>query len=138
MKLKRLLKFGLFVHYCSKLLDKALGRLMMAETTEEAAEPLFYIHKLADMEHPHALAALGFIYADDTKPWYDKEKAVEYWQKAAEVDGGESFYDLGTFYFVGRKDQEIDPVSGKYYMNKAAAAGQKEAIEFLKYRYGDC
>lgn len=78
------------------------------------------------------MEALGWLYSDETKPWYDSKKAIESWKKAAELGSGESMFDMGLFLFNGRKDLEADPVTAKKWMERAAAAGQKDAKLFLQ------
>lgn len=132
MKLLAKLKYYRVLWMCSRLLNMSLRELESADTIEKAQPSLLHIKMLADRGYPDAMEALGWLYSDETKPWYDSRKAIESWKKAAELGSGESMYDMGLFLFNGRKDLKADPVTAKKWMERAAAAGQKDAKLFLQ------
>jgi len=117
---------------CSRLLNMSLRELKTADTLEKAQPSISHIQQLAEWGYPDAMEALGWLYSDERKPWYDSKKAVESWSKAAELGSGESMFDMGLFYLRGRNNLEPDPVTAKYWMERAAAAGQVDAELFLQ------
>lgn len=125
-----------FLHEAARLLNGAISILIANPSADEAKDALESLELLADKGFVEACSALGITYADDRNPWYDRAKAISYWERASERDGGESMYDLALFYYSGRKDMAPDPCMGRYWMNRAAAKGQKDAIRFLEEKYG--
>ena len=135
--MKLLKKLGMFLHArkLMSLLDEAIGIIDQENSLEEVQEAIKCIKLLADGGFTPAMETLGLVYSLDDKEWYDKEKALEFWTKAAELNDIEAMFDMGMFYYNGRKDASEDPVSGKYWMQKSADAGHPLAIKFLLLKY---
>ena len=78
------------------------------------------------------MECLAIVHANEEHWLYDADKAEDFWKQAAERNDIEAMYDLGLFYYRGRKDRAADVVSGHYWMKRCAAAGHPLAIKFLK------
>lgn len=113
------------------VVDEAAKIVMKDESREEVLDALENVKKLAQQGFTPALEFLAVAHADEEHWLYDAAKAEGYWKQAAELNDIEAMYDLGLFYYMGRKDGAADIVSGHYWMKKAADAGHSLSIEFL-------
>lgn len=93
---------------------------------------VFWFKKAAEGGNIGAQFNLALFYetGDDGIP-IDKKQAVYWYQKAAEKDFDLAQYKLGKMYYEG-DGVTIDKVFGLNWLKKAAAQGEKSAIEYLK------
>ena len=121
-------------------LNKSLiQRLMTSQTTEEAKGALDMVEGLASQENSPAAAKTmyGLAYLIEDKPWYDFQKGFTAVKEAAESDDPFSWFILGSLYLNGKPELPKDPVLAKYWIEKAADAGHKDAILIRELQWGD-
>lgn len=125
----------------SQLNARLIGKLTLAKTMEEAKEALSMLENLANFDLPQAKTMYGLAMLMIDKPWYDMVKG-ERWLKlgAEEAEKGEndgfSMYQYGIVLLDGLHGVPRDPITGKYWIDKAAEKGYKEAIEVKEKRWG--
>ena len=121
-------------------LNKSLvQKLMVAQTTEEARGVLDMVEGLAAQENSPATAKTmyGLAYLIEDKPWYDFQKGFTAVKEAAESDDPFSWFILGSLYLNGKPELPKDPVLAKYWIEKAADAGHKDAVLIRELQWGD-
>lgn len=116
-----------------------LSRLSKAETTGEVQKALEGMEKMAAEENadPAAKTILGLGYLMEDKPWYDFKRGFEAVKDAAESDEPFCWFILGSLYLNGKPELPKDPVSAKYWIDKAADAGYKDAVVIQELKWGD-
>ncbi len=118
-----------FTEIFSQLNKRILSALKAAKTLAEAAEPLKMLENLAGYDLPQAKTMYGLALLMQDKPWYDSKKGLLWLKKGAdEADGNEhdasfSMFQYGVILVDGKMGVPADPVTGKYWIDKAAAAG---------------
>ena len=124
-----------------KLNKMLTARLVMAESMEEAKEPLSMLESIAKYELPQAKTFYGLALLMEGKPWYDVEKGTKWLRKGAEEaekaehDASFSMYQYALMLLDGMQGIRQDPINGKYWMEKAAASGFKPAVKEAKHRW---
>ncbi len=116
-----------------------LSRLAKAGTTEEVQKALDGMEKMAaeDNADPAAKTILGLGYLMEGKPWYDFERGFEAVKDAAESDVPFCWFILGSLYLNGKPELPQDPISAKYWIDKAADAGYQDAVVIQELQWGD-
>ena len=79
----------------------------------------------------------GLAYLIENKPWYDFQKGFTAVKEAAESDDPFSWFILGSLYLNGKPEIPKDPVLAKYWIEKAADAGHKDAVLIRELQWGD-
>ena len=128
----------------SQLNARLIGKLTLAKTMEEAKEALSMLENLANFDLPQAKTLYGMMFLMNGKPWYDITKAL-YWLKkgAEEADGlkehfaAESMYQYGMILLDGLHGVPRDPITGKYWIDKAAGMRFFAALEENEKKYKD-
>lgn len=121
-------------------LNKSLfQKLMAAQTTKEAKEALAMVEGLVSQENSPAAAKTmyGLAYLIEDKPWYDFQNGFTAVKEAAESDDPFSWFILGSLYLNGKPELPKDPVLAKYWIEKAADAGHKDAVLIRELQWGD-
>ena len=121
-------------------LNKALiQKLMVAQTKEEAQGVLDMVEGLASQENSPAVAKTmyGLAYLIEDKPWYDFQKGFTAVKDAAESEDPFCWFILGSIYLNGKPDLPKDPIQAKYWIEKAADAGCKDAVLIRDLQWGD-
>ena len=113
-----------------------LSRLAKAETTEEIQKALDGMEKEAK-EIPAAKTILGLGYLLEGKPWYDFKRGFEAVKDAAESEEPFCWFILGSLYLNGKPELPEDPISAKYWIDKAADAGYQDAQVIQELQWGD-
>ena len=114
-----------------------LSRLAMAETTEEVQKALDGMEDTAQ-ENSAAKTILGLSYLLEGKPWYDFKRGFQAIREAAaEEEEPFCWFILGSLYLNGKPELPKDPVSAKYWIDKAADAGYKDAQVIQELKWGD-
>ncbi len=113
-----------------------LAGLAMAGTTEKVEKALDEMETEAK-ETPAAKTILGLGYLMEDKPWYDFQKGFETIKEAAESDEPFCWFMLGSLYLNGKPELPKDPISAKYWIEKAADAGYKDAVTIRDYQWGE-
>ena len=113
-----------------------LAGLAMAETTEKALKALDDMEKEAK-EIPAAKTILGLGYLLEGKPWYDFKRGFQAITEAAESDEPFCWFILGSLYLNGKPELPKDPISAKYWIEKAADSGYKDAVVIRDIKWGD-
>lgn len=121
--------------YCMAVVNEAVRVIERDESRESVLDALEYVKKLATQGFTPAMECLALAHSDEEHWLYDADKAEDYWKQAAERNDIEAMYDLGLFYYRGRKDRDADVVSGHYWMKRCADAGHPLAIKFLQLKY---
>ena len=123
----------------TELSKSLIQRLMSAQTTEEAQGALDMVEGLASQENSPATAKTlyGLAYLIEDKPWYDFQKGFAVVKEAAESDNPFSWFILGSLYLNGKPELPKDPVLAKYWIEKAADAGHKDAVLVRELQWGD-
>lgn len=123
----------------TELSKSLIQRLMAAQTTEEAQDSLDMVEGLASQENSPATAKTmyGLAYLIEDKPWYDFQKGFTAVKEAAESDDPFSWFILGSLYLNGKPELPKDPVLAKYWIEKAADAGHKDAVLIRELQWGD-
>lgn len=93
------------------------------------------LENLANFDLPQAKTLYGMMFLMNGKPWYDLTQAL-YWRKkgAEEADelkdhyAAESMYQYGMILLDGLRGVPRDPITGKYWIDKAAGMGFELAI----------
>ena len=122
-----------------ELIRQITAALSTAVTVEDAAPSLKMLEGLASYGMPEAKAFHGLAYLMDDKPWYDYGRGLAILKEAAEGDGPQTAfgkYQLGKVYLEGRNGVASDPVSGKWWIEQAAALGYSPAAEEKESRWG--
>ena len=116
-----------------------LSRLTIAETTEEIQKALDRMEKMAteDNADPAAKTIYGLAYLMEDKPWYDFKRGFDAVKDAAESDEPFCWFILGSLYLNGKPELPKDPVSAKYWIDKAAEVGYKDAQVVQELKWGD-
>ena len=115
-----------------------INRLKAARTMKEAKEPLSMLENLAKYDLPQAKTMYGLALLMDDKPWYNVGKAEKMLKKGAEEaaksehDASFSMYQYGMLLLNGDRGITQDPITGKYWIEKAADNGYREAVEERK------
>lgn len=121
-------------------LNKSLiTRLTLAQTSQEAQEALDMVEGLTKYKSSPAAAKTiyGLAYLMEDKPWYDFKRGFEAVKEAAESDEPFCWFILGSLYLNGKPDLQKDLVSAKYWIEKAAQAGNKDAMMIRDYEWGE-
>lgn len=121
-------------------LNKTLTtKLTLAQTTQEAQEVLEMVEGLARYDNSPASAKTmyGLAYLMDDKPWYDFKRGFEAVKEAAESDEPFCWFILGSLYLNGKPELPKDLVSAKYWIEKAAEAGNKDAQIIRDFEWGE-
>ncbi len=113
-----------------------LAGLAMAETTEKALKALDDMEKEAK-EIPAAKTILGLAYLLEGKPWYDFKRGFQAIKEAAESDEPFCWFILGSLYLNGKPELPKDPISAKYWIEKAADSGYHDAMVIRDIKWGD-
>ena len=125
----------------SDLNKRILAVLSKAKTMNDAKEALGMLENLAGYDLPQAKTMYGLALLMQDKPWYDTKKGLLWLKKGAdEADGNEhdasfSMFQYGLVLVDGQMGVPADPVTGKYWIDKAAAAGYKPAVKEQKKRW---
>ena len=116
-----------------------LSRLSKAETIEEIQKALDGMEKMAteDNADPAAKTIYGLAYLMENKPWYDFKRGFEAIKDAAESDVPFCWFILGSLYLNGKPELPKDPISAKYWIDKAADAGYNDAVVIQELQWGD-
>ena len=121
-------------------LNKSLiQHLMVAQTWEEAQGVLSMVEGLASQEKSPAVAKTmyGLAYLIEGKPWYDFQRGFTAVKEAAENEEPFCWFILGSIYLNGKPDLPQDPIQAKYWIEKAADAGYKDAVLIRELQWGD-
>ena len=113
-----------------------LAGLAMAETTEKALKALDDMEKEAK-KIPAAKTILGLGYLLEGKPWYDFKKGFQAIKEAAESEEPFCWFILGSLYLNGKPELPKDPILAKYWIEKAAEEGYKDAVVIRDKKWGD-
>ena len=130
-----------FTEIYSDLNKRILAVLSKAKTMNDATEALGMLENLAGYDLPQAKTMYGLALLMQDKPWYDTKKGLLWLKKGAdEADGNEhdasfSMFQYGLVLVDGQMGVPADPVTGKYWIDKAAAAGYKPAVKEQKKRW---
>ena len=130
-----------FTEIYSDLNKRILAVLSKAKTMNDAKEALGMLENLAGYDLPQAKTMYGLALLMQDKPWYDTTKGLLWLKKGAdEADGNEhdasfSMFQYGLVLVDGQMGVPADPVTGKYWIDKAAAAGYKPAVKEQKKRW---
>ena len=113
--------------------------LTSAKTTEEVQGVLDMMKRLASHENSPAtsMTMYGLAYLMETKPWYDFQKGFTAVKEAAESDDPFCWFILGSIYLNGKPELPKDPIQAKYWIEKAADAGHKDAVLIRELQWGD-
>lgn len=130
------------IQFCeeyTKLNNSLITKLTLAQTSQEAQEALEMVEGLARCENSPAAAKTmyGLAYLMDDKPWYDFKRGFEAVKEAAESDEPFCWFILGSLYLNGKRELPKDLVSAKYWIEKAAEAGNKDAIIIRDFEWGE-
>ncbi len=113
-----------------------LAGLTMADETEKALKALNDMEKEAK-DTPAAKTILGLGYLLEGKPWYDFKRGFQAIKEAAESDEPFCWFILGSLYLNGKPELPKDPISAKYWIEKAADSGYKDAMVIRDIKWGD-
>ena len=123
----------------TELNKSLLQKLMVAQTTEEAQGVLDMVEGLAAQENSPAVAKTmyGLAYLIEDKPWYDFQRGFTAVKEAAESEEPFCWFILGSLYLNGKPELPKDPIQAKYWIEKAANAGYKDAVLIKELQWGD-
>ncbi len=130
-----------FTKLFGELNERIIATLSAAETAAEAKQALGMLENMAGYDLPQAKTMYGLALLMQDKPWYDTKKGLLWLKKGAdEADGNEhdasfSMFQYGLVLVDGQMGVPADPVTGKYWIDKAAAAGYKPAVKEQKKRW---
>lgn len=130
-----------FTKLFDQLNKQIIATLSAAQTMSEAREALGMLENLAGYDLPQAKTMYGLALLMQDKPWYDTKKGLLWLKKGAdEADGNEhdasfSMFQYGLVLVDGQMGVPADPVTGKYWIDKAAAAGYKPAVKEQEKRW---
>ena len=130
-----------FTEIYSDLNKRILAVLSKAKTMNDAKEALGMLENLTGYDLPQAKTMYGLALLMQDKPWYDTTKGLLWLKKGAdEADGNEhdasfSMFQYGLVLVDGQMGVPADPVTGKYWIDKAAAAGYEPAIKEQEKRW---
>ena len=122
-----------FTEIYSDLNKRILAVLSKVKTMYDAKEALGMLENLAGYDLPQAKTMYGLALLMQDKPWYDSKKGLLWLKKGAdEADGNEhdasfSMFQYGIILVDGQLGVPADPITGKYWIDKAAAAGYEPA-----------
>ncbi|KRX84710.1 Death ligand signal enhancer [Trichinella sp. T6] len=92
---------------------------------------LHYLLKSCKYNYSKALYNVGLCYYKGYGCVQSDEKAVKFWNSAAERGNGLAMYQLGVVYLKGLAGLKCNAELGLAYMNKAAESGVVEAKTYL-------
>jgi len=130
-----------FTEVFNTLNKQIIAILSKAETMNEALEALGMLENMANYELPEAKTMYGLSLLMEGKPWYDSKKGLLWLKKGAEAAAGYdhpanfSMFQYGLVLLEGKLGVTADPVTGKYWIDKAADAGYDPAIKEQKKRW---
>lgn len=126
----------------SELTTLLIAKLQHANTIEEAQVALSMMEDFAQYELPQAKTLYGMMLLMEGKPWYDVKKALDWLKKGAqeaaaskEHPAADSMYQYGLILLDGLYGVPCDPITGKYWIDKAAELGFKAAIKEQRKRW---
>ena len=116
-----------------------LSKLMQAESSEEIQLVLDRLEEMATEDNaiPAAKTLFGLAYLMEDKPWYDFKRGFEALKEAAESDEPFCWFILGSIYLNGKPELPKDSISAKFWIEKAAAVGYKDAIVVQEAQWGE-
>lgn len=116
-----------------------LARLKVAVKTEEIQVVLDRLEEMASEDNaiPASKTLYGLAFLMEDKPWYDFKRGFTAVQKAAEGDEPFCWFVLGSLYLNGKPELKKDPISAKYWIEKAAEAGYQDAVVVQELQWGD-
>lgn len=123
-----------FLKDVGELMEIITGRLNSSTKTCEVSREMDMLRDLSDRGLPYAQYVLGIALLDQDKEWYDSSEGIEVLRKLADAGVGDAQFDLALFHYHGAKDFPQDPITGHYWMRKAAESGFPAAVEFMESR----
>ena len=130
-----------FTKLFGELNERIIATLSAAETAAEAKQALGMLENMAGYDLPQAKTMYGLALLMQDKPWYDSKKGLLWLKKGAdEADGNEhdasfSMFQYGIILVDGQLGVPADPITGKYWIDKAAAAGYEPALKEQEKRW---
>ncbi len=130
-----------FTESFTKLVSQLFMSLSKAKDSKEAEEPLGMLAHMADFPLPQAKTMYALALLMDGKPWFDGKAGMDWLHKGAdealhfEHDASFSMYQYGRILLEGVKGVAKDPITAKYWIDKAAEAGYQEAIDLRNQRW---
>ena len=123
----------------TELNKSIIKQLSLAQSLEDAREYLDMLEGLATHENAQLVAKTiyGIAYLMEGKPWYDFGRGFRAVKEAADGDEPFCWFILGSLYLNGKPDLPKDPISAKYWLGKAAKAGNKDALSIYELEWGD-
>ena len=91
-------------------------------------EALFWLERAASNDEPEALYQLGVYYEEGVEA--DLAKAINYFQRAAELNHSDAALELSYIYDEGAIVEQDDD-KALFFLKKSAELGNQEAIEEL-------
>lgn len=121
--------------------ERILAVLSKAKTMNDAKEALGMLENMAKYELPEAKTMYGLALLMEGKPWSDLKKGLQWLKNGAEAAAAYehpanfSMFQYGLVLLEGKLGVQADPITGKYWIDKAAAAGYKPAVKEQKKRW---
>lgn len=103
--------------------DETVDRAMQIFGSGDIIQAMQILQPVAEQGHPRAQVRLAYIY--DQARYY--EKALHWYQEAAEAGNTEAAIGLAVMYSAG-DGTEPDPVAAGEWMRKAAGSGEVRAM----------
>jgi len=122
-----------FTEIYSDLNKRILAVLSKAKTMNDAKEALGMLENMASYELPEAKTMYGLALLMEGKPWYDLKNGLLWLKNGAEAAAAYehpanfSMFQYGIILVDGQLGVPADPITGKYWIDKAAAAGYEPA-----------
>ena len=121
--------------------ERILAVLSKAKTMNDAKEALGMLKNMAKYELPEAKTMYGLALLMEDKPWYDSKNGLRWLKNGAEAaatyehPANFSMFQYGLVLLEGEHGIPADSITGKYWIDKAAAAGYEPAIKLQRKRW---
>lgn len=133
----RNLETALYFFQKAALRDHADAHYVLARLYEEGSDPivadkplaLFHYYRAAFLKHPEALTDLAYFYARGSYLEKNSEKAVKFYQQAAQLGQPQAQLSLGLYYDQQAEDHDLE--KALFWYQKAADNGVSLALTRL-------
>ena len=131
-KLKAMMRTALYRRTFKKFTRTIMQQVQAADELWEVDEELDLLWKLCDKGDLNAMVTYALIMLMEDKQWYDSRQGMIILEEAADAGSLSAQFLYGYLKLKGRKDIEQDPVTGMWWIRKAAEDGYPDAINFIR------
>ena len=131
-KLKSMMRQALYRRIFKQLTRTIMHQVEAAEELWEIDEALDLLWNLGDKGDLNAMVIYALILLMEDKQWYDSRQGLIILEEIADAGSLTAQFLYGYKKLRGGKDIEQDPVTGMWWIRKAAENGHPDAMNFIR------